>query len=201
MSNYPGPLVLVVGPSGAGKDSILSAAREHLSEDHDIVFPRRHITRAVDAGGEDHVPETEAGFQRGLEIGAYALSWQAHGLGYGVPAIIEVDLAAGRTVVVNTSRSVIDAARERYIGTQVVHVTASTDVLAERLSARGREDAADITQRLRRQAEAPIGAHVWDLVNDAGLDDAVQRFLRILADIRAVSRAVSGAMGAARAAS
>jgi len=201
MSNYPGPLVLVVGPSGAGKDSILSAARAHLADDHGVVFPRRHITRAADAGGEDHVAETEAGFQRGLEIGAYALSWQAHGLGYGVPAIIESDLAAGRAVVVNTSRSVIEQARERYIGTQVIHVTAPADILAERLSARGREDAADIAQRLRRQAEPPTGAHVWEVVNDASLEDAVRRFMRVLADIRAVSRAESGAIEASRAAS
>jgi len=44
-------LVLVVGPSGAGKDSLLKAAREEFRGDPRIGFARRVITRPADPDG------------------------------------------------------------------------------------------------------------------------------------------------------
>jgi ribose 1,5-bisphosphokinase len=140
----PGYLVLIVGPSGAGKDTLLNLAHTHFATRGDVLFQRRVITRPADTT-EDHEPVTEAEFE-GRD---FALSWHAHGLRYGIPLDLETKLAAGKTVIVNVSRTIIAAARLRF-RTFVIEITASPEVLATRLAGRGRETATDIAARIAR---------------------------------------------------
>ena len=171
-------LVLVVGPSGVGKDTLLDGARTVLADDPGVVFPRRQITRPAEAGGEDHIPISEAEFAARDAAGVYALAWQAHGLSYGLAADIEADLAAGRTVVANVSRQVLEAARRRYGAVRVVSVTADAQVLAERLRQRGRESEADIARRLARaEAVEVAGDDVTVLRNDGPPQDGVAQLV------------------------
>ncbi|HVM81880.1 MAG TPA: phosphonate metabolism protein/1,5-bisphosphokinase (PRPP-forming) PhnN, partial [Stellaceae bacterium] len=143
-----GTLILVVGPSGAGKDTLIEGARDALAGDRRFLFPRRVITRPAEAGGEEHEAMSSVEFAAAEAAGAFALSWGAHGLRYGIPSGIDAELARGRHVVVNVSRSILAEARRRYRPLAIVEVTAPVEVLAERLAARGREGAADIAQRL-----------------------------------------------------
>ncbi|MGY3450950.1 phosphonate metabolism protein/1,5-bisphosphokinase (PRPP-forming) PhnN [Bradyrhizobium sp. USDA 4353] len=145
----PGRLVLVVGPSGAGKDTLLNLARAACAGDDHIVFPQRVVTREASAF-EDNLEMSEAAFREALAAGAFALSWDAHGHRYGVPRKLRDDIAAGRTVVVNVSRTVIPAARRDYADVVVVNITAPADVLAERLGKRHRPSDTDIGERLHR---------------------------------------------------
>jgi len=175
-----GRLILVVGPSGAGKDSLIEGARAALAGHPRFVFPRRIITRPSDPGSEDHATLSEAEFERQRAAGLFFLHWDAHGLRYALPGSIADDLAAGRTVIANVSRAVIAAAREKHAATTVVVVTAPPEVLARRLAARGREDAADVEARLARAADQPSGPGVVTVMNDTTLDSAVARFLEVL---------------------
>ena len=145
----PGRLVLVVGPSGAGKDTLLNVARRECADDDRVVFPRRVVTREASAF-EDNLEMSAAAFQEALDAGRFALHWDAHGHGYGVPRTIKDDIIAGRTVVVNVSRTVIPAARRDYAHVIVVAITAPADVLAERLGKRHRPSDGDIGERLHR---------------------------------------------------
>lgn len=157
-------LILVVGPSGAGKDTLMDAARAQLGPDPAFRFVRREITRPEAAGGEEHIAVSEADFTARVAAGAYALHWRAHGLGYGIPADIERDLAAGRVVVANVSRGVLTEAAGRY-PTRVLQITAPVEVLAPRLAARGRETAEDIAARIRREVALPAGLEVVTVQN------------------------------------
>ncbi|MEQ8601732.1 MAG: phosphonate metabolism protein/1,5-bisphosphokinase (PRPP-forming) PhnN [Marivibrio sp.] len=179
-----GALVLVVGPSGAGKDSVLAAARARLPADAPIRFQRRVITRPAEAGGEDHEPIDEAGFAERVECGGFALHWAAHGLRYGLPAALEGDLAAGWTVVANASRGILGQARAKYPRLSVLHITAPDAVLAARLAARGRETADQIEARLARAGyAAPRGPRVVEIVNHGALEDAARRVADLLLDL------------------
>lgn len=169
-----GTLFLVVGPSGAGKDSLIAAVRGKLLPER-FAFPHRVITRPAEAS-ENHEACTHEAFARREGRGEFALSWQAHGLCYGVPAF-EAELAAGRHVVVNASRDVVETVRTRFDPVRVIEVTAPADVLAARLKARGREDVAAIDARLVRARIVTADATV---VNDGALEAAVAAFVSAL---------------------
>jgi phosphonate metabolism protein PhnN/1,5-bisphosphokinase (PRPP-forming) len=168
-------LVLVVGPSGAGKDTLLDAARQALADDPRFRFVRRVITRPAEAGGEAHEAVTDAEFA----ARAFALAWQAHGLRYGIPDDIATDLAAGRVVVANVSRGVIAEAAGRF-PVRVIEITAPPQSLAARLATRGRESAADVAARLARTVALPDRVMVETVMNDATVEAGTARFLAAL---------------------
>jgi ribose 1,5-bisphosphokinase len=168
-------LVLVVGPSGAGKDTVLGLARQALAGDKRFRFIRRVITRPADAGGEDHEAVSEEAFARR----EFALSWGAHGLRYGIPLNVVDDLARGVVVVANVSRGVIAEAAAAF-PVRVIEVTASAEILARRLATRGRETAEDIAKRLARDVAIPGDVAVDTVVNDGTPEEAADRFVTML---------------------
>lgn len=145
----PGLLVLVVGPSGAGKDTLIGIAQERCGGRPDVVFPVRTVTREASLHESNRCVTPEA-FAQEAASGAFALWWQAHGHGYGIPKTIEDDLRTGRAVVANVSRGVIGEARARYASVKVVNITAPADVLAERLASRNRSSDGSLAARLGR---------------------------------------------------
>ena len=171
----PGRLVLVVGPSGSGKDTLLGLAKAVLAEDHDVVFPRRIVTREASAA-EDNVSVTPDEFRRGLDHGDFAAHWEAHGLAYALPIKINDDIRAGRTVVVNVSRTVIGRLRRIYANVVVVAITAPPDVLAQRLAARARRSDRNIRERLERHID-DASAHAQVTIVNAGSADYHSRHL------------------------
>ncbi|HYZ60854.1 MAG TPA: phosphonate metabolism protein/1,5-bisphosphokinase (PRPP-forming) PhnN [Acetobacteraceae bacterium] len=169
-------LILIVGPSGAGKDTLLNGVREALGEHASIRFVRRVITRPGDMGEEDHESVTEQEFDLREQAGDFALSWRAHGLKYGIPADISIDLAKGRVVVANVSRAVVAEAAEQF-PVSVIEITAPPDILAARLERRGREDRDDVARRLSRAIELPLPIQRQTVVNDGTQQQGVARLL------------------------
>jgi phosphonate metabolism protein PhnN/1,5-bisphosphokinase (PRPP-forming) len=176
-----GRLVLVVGPSGAGKDSLLREAAQTLAADRHIIFPRRVITRPSLDAAEAHDSLTVEAFIDARERGLFALSWQAHGLHYGIPASLLDELKAGRTAAVNVSRAIITEAATHLPNVVVLNVTAPAEIIAQRLAQRGREAPADIASRIAREApryDARI--ETLTIVNDTTLEAAARAFTAAL---------------------
>jgi ribose 1,5-bisphosphokinase len=174
-----GRLFAVVGPSGAGKDTLLALARAARP---DLALVRRVITRPEAAGGEDFEGVTEAEFAARLAAGDFALHWQAHGLRYGIPLAELAPLSQGADVVFNGSRQALDAAAAAFPGLVVILVTAPPAVLASRLSDRGREGAAEIARRVARAAlDVPPGLTCVTVMNDSTPEAGAARLLAALA--------------------
>ena len=155
----PGRLVLVVGPSGAGKDTLLALAQAVCAGEAGVVFPRRVVTREA-SSSEDNEHLSPEQFRLALARGEFAMHWQAHGHCYGLPRAIDDDVRAGRTVVANVSRTVVEAMRRGYADVTVVGVTAPPDVLAERLAGRARSSDGQLADRLRRAVDGDAAPDV-----------------------------------------
>lgn len=169
-----GRLVYVVGPSGAGKDSVIDWLRQQLPQDARVHFARRTITRAVQSGGEQHDSVDMAAFMRLREAGAFAMHWEANALHYG---IARAELAArcdGRTVIVNGSRAYLPQAVRLFPELVVAHITADAQTLRSRLLARRRETAQMVDARVRRALDfqLPPGIAAIEVRNDATLAHA-----------------------------
>ncbi|MBX9454391.1 MAG: phosphonate metabolism protein/1,5-bisphosphokinase (PRPP-forming) PhnN [Mesorhizobium sp.] len=177
----PGVFIPVIGPSGAGKDSLIARARQHLDSRPGFLFARRVVTRPASLEAEDHDTLDTASFAKAEAAGAFALAWRSHGLSYGIPASIDKTILDGGVVVANVSRGVVAVIRRRYRNTLPVMVTVSRDVLAARLATRGRETADEIASRIRRNDEyGTLGADCRVIDNSGTLDEAAARFIRIL---------------------
>jgi phosphonate metabolism protein PhnN/1,5-bisphosphokinase (PRPP-forming) len=175
-----GTLILVVGPSGAGKDSVIAGAAEGLRGDARIMFARRLITRPADSGGEAHIAATASEFAILRERGELMLYWHAHGLDYALPQELATALETGCSVVANVSRSIVAEARRLFKPTLVIAVWASPATLAARLGARGRETAAEIERRLDRIGAISPDQADFIVNNDGPLETAVARFVKLL---------------------
>ena len=175
----PGRLVLVVGPSGAGKDTLLGVARAACVDDRTVVFPRRVITREASAS-EDNDEVSIGTFQEALARGEYAMHWEAHGHCYALSRAMEDEIRSGRTVVANVSRTVIGAARRAYADVVVVLITAPPNVLAERIAMRARSSDGMAENRLRRTVEDASAVPDVTIVNTGSAEYHARQLVRII---------------------
>jgi thymidine phosphorylase len=173
-----GTFFLVVGPSGAGKDSLIDGARALLEPTGRYVFARRVVTRPAGSPGEDHEAATDEAFDAREAKGDFLITWGAHGLRYGLPAELKRLVEAGRNVIANGSRATIAALAARLPRFVVVEVTAPPEVLAARIAGRGRESGEAIEKRLSRTVEPrPEGIRAATICNDQSVEIGVERFV------------------------
>jgi ribose 1,5-bisphosphokinase len=174
-----------MGPSGAGKDSVMNRARTLLPSTAPVFFAHRYITRPADSGGENHVALSEAEFLLRREHGLFAFDWEAHGNHYAIGCEIEIWRKAGLTVVVSGSREHFLNAHGLDADTHPVLITAPAERLAERLATRGREDSGAAAKRLGRGAAYTVDdARLVTIMNDGALETAAEAFVSLIARLQ-----------------
>ena len=181
-----GTLFLVVGPSGAGKDTLIEGARAALEPGGAYVFPRRTVTRPAEAGGEDHETMSPEAFVERNAKGGFFATWHAHGLDYGLPGCITATLESGRHVVVNVSRAIVADLAGGMSPVAAIEIAAPPELRARRLADRAREDESNVARRLAREgAPLPEGVEVRRVVNDGTPEDGIARLIDALTEIDA----------------
>ena len=184
---WPGQLILVVGPSGAGKDTLIDHAKNMLAGQN-FSFPSRVVTRPS-SSAEAHDSCTPDEFSDATRRGAFAVTWRAHGLDYAIPIAIEGALRRGTTVVCNVSRAVVAELRNRYPRVRVVFVDAPLAVRIARIQKRGgRSDSPD---RARRAGDFDPSQADVVIDNGAALELSARAFLNALRAVPPRSRSAA----------
>jgi ribose 1,5-bisphosphokinase len=174
-----GRFVLVVGPSGAGKDTMIAGAKAACGGDPTIAFSRRVVTRPA-TEAEVHDSLSDSDFDCAVKNSMFAFWWQAHGLKYGIPRSIENDLRAGRTVVCNVSRGIVADVRTRYTRVDAVLITAPADILSARLAGRSRQTDGPLALRVERNASFKDFRADYVIENTGAADAAVRSLLDVI---------------------
>lgn len=162
----------LMGPSGSGKDALIQWAKQHYSVDENLVFAHRYITRPIDLN-ENHLALSETEFLTRQRAGLFALTWQSHQLHYGIGIEVDTWLAQGHHVLINGSRAHLKQAQQRYINLVPILIDVDSEILAQRLLARGRESIQQIQQRLARNQQLYTLNHdIFVLYNNNSLSEA-----------------------------
>ena len=179
------PLIYVVGPSGAGKDSLLDWLRAHLAAELPVAWARRTINRPCAPDGEAHESVDTAEFNRLLRAKQFALHWAANDHLYGIRHAQLRPLTQTAWVFVNGSRPHLPLAAQHYPGLTVLHITADPEVLKQRLVGRGRESIQAIENRLQRTPalHVPPGCALIEIRNNDSLEFAGQQLLASLRNL------------------
>lgn len=173
-------LIYVVGPSGAGKDSVLHRLRGAWAGQPPAHWARRTITRPAQPGGEANECVDRPRFERLQQQGDFAMHWHANGHAYGIRHGELAPLSGGHCVFVNGSRAHLPQLLGQWPEATVVQITAPSEVLLQRLRARNRESVQAISDRLARGVQVELPASAIRIVNDGPLDEAVDMLLAAL---------------------
>lgn len=177
-----GALVVIVGPSGSGKDTLMDWLRRQIGAGYErVMFVRRTVTRSADPDLEDHDAMPEADFHAAQAAGRFAVTWRAHGLSYGLPAEALDHVRGGGVAIANGSRGALSELRRCFGQVHVVSLAVERDVLRKRLEARGRESAAAIDRRLDRAGlDRDLGPNCLKLDNSGPVETAGSTALALI---------------------
>ncbi len=178
-------LVVLSGPSGAGKDSVLNRLRELGQPFHYTVTATTRPRREGELHGRDYYFLAQDEFQALLAGDGLLEHASVYGMMYGVPkAPILEALRRGQDVIMRTDVQGARSIRAAAPGAVLIFVTvASIADLEQRLRARRTETEEEMARRLAavRQELSAVKEFDYLVLNEAGaLDECVASILAIV---------------------
>ena len=171
-------MMVVSGPSGVGKDAVLSRVREMQYPHHIVVTATTRPMRPMEQDGVDYIFLNQDVFDKKVADKEF-LEWaQVYGNSYGVPKTqVREAIARGEDVIIKAD--VQGAATIKQLNPQGVFVflaPPSFQVLQQRLTIRQTEDLIDLDRRLETAHEEMKQLPMFDYVvvnNEGALDRTV----------------------------
>lgn len=175
-------LFFLVGPSGVGKDTILSHLKKNEYSDRQPVVAHRYITRPVREDDENHVELSSSDFYRRKESGLFLFDWESHGYQYAIGREVKKWRKAGLNVIMNGSRQYLQQARKTYPPLVPVWLTVSEDIMRKRLLQRGRENDEEIEIRIQRNRELSVlkPSDGVFINNDQTIEDTIGQIMALI---------------------
>jgi len=186
-----GNLIVISGPSGVGKSSIIDAVLDGTRSEFSVSATTRQPRRG-ETDGVDYHFITREGFLDAIASGQ-VLEWAEYGGNlYGTPrAPVEEAIRRGNSVILDIENDGAKQVRQAFPRSVLIFITPpDLEELEKRLRGRGDTADADVEKRLavasQQIAEAP---GVYDhIVENRGLDAAITQILDILSLPSAVTR-------------
>jgi len=180
-------LIYVVGPSGAGKDTLLTWLKSRIRSSSLLHWARRTIDRppSIEFNAEQHESVEAEGFEKLLKEGAFAMHWEANSHCYGIRFQEIAPLYQFKWVIVNGSRGYLPTVAKDYPGLTILHITADQELLRKRLIDRGRESNEMIEERLRREVPiiTPPHSNLIEIINNGSLESVGSFMLQRLGEL------------------
>lgn len=169
-------IVLIVGASGVGKDSLLKEAKKSLAEE--LNFVERYITREPDIN-EENIYLDHFSFSELKNAGFFVSTWKAHSNQYG---IANDSIKKGLNII-SISRSAIYDFEKVYDKVYTINITVPDKELRIRLAARGRETKEEIEKRMDRTYETIKASRLINFDNTETLAKSSLSFISLLQKI------------------
>lgn len=178
-----GLLIVLSGPSGAGKGTICASLRTKMPN---LVYSVSMTTRAPRVGeveGVNYFFRTQEEFKELLEAGAFLEYAKVYDNYYGTPKDYVMELInEGKNVILEIDIQGAMQVKDRFsTGVFIYIVPPSLEVLSQRIRGRGTDSREVIDKRLSLASSELALAHRYDyiVVNDE-LEDAVEKVRAIL---------------------
>jgi guanylate kinase len=178
-------LVVLSGPSGAGKDAVLDEMARRGQGFHRVITCTTRPPRENERDGVDYFFVTEADFDALIAEGGLLEHAAVYGHRSGVPRQQVLDaLRRGLDVYVRTDVQGAATIKRLAPGAVLVFIApASLDELEERIRARGSDDEERVQRRLKTAHEEMTrrGEFEYVIVNEPGrLEATADRLLEVL---------------------
>lgn len=169
-------IVLIVGPSGVGKDTLLKGAKKELK--NDINFVKRYITRKPDKSEKNFYLD-EYAFEILKHNSLFVSTWNAHENFYG---IAKNTIKNGLNII-SISRSKIEDFEKIYNDVYTINITVPKDELRNRLLIRKRESEEEIEKRLNRTYKKIVAKNLIEFDNSGNIEESINKFIKTLKKI------------------
>jgi ribose 1,5-bisphosphokinase len=167
-------IILIVGPSGAGKDTLINSIKGKI----DANFVKRHITRKPTPSEQNYFVE-EGDFEKLKDEEFFISTWEAHSYQYG---IAKDEIKNGLNII-SVSRGVIEDFEKNFNKVATINITVSKEELYKRLKNRNRESEEEIQERLKRSYKHIKAKMLFDFNNSASLQKSANDFLKLIKHI------------------